>query len=505
MMKKYLLHILILILSGCSSYNMSPFAQSSGWVLDGNVASSHLYDMNIDFGGNGAALLTNAGDGGYELNFIHTDEQFEAYDSFCKNYFTSVMRQVPLSVDSIQFIMADRFMVFTPRVLNKWMPDYIRKGDGTEIVVQANPLKSLVQPHDEIWRNVLIDRKLKRNIVVDRMVKNGKHLAVAYVLQSENHRVPFTSTYHYDVTDWRNTQPVGEVMMGLLDATVKAYESHSSTLEYADLIHSADSCFFSGDYVGASRYYDMAFGLGGDIPGFHLYNAACAASLAGDADLAFRRLNVRLTKEPDWYLDEPDADADLSLLHDDGRWESFVQVMKNRRDRIEAGFDKPLRALLRDIARSDQEIRHEFLSAYRTEPRNQSQIDSLIAVMQHVDSVNQEKICAILDSVGFVGSDKVGDACSVFWLVIQHAPLSLQKKYFPLFSEAASHGELSLENLAMMDDRIAMFEGRPQKYGTQIDGGKLYPLLDAERVDQWRHDMGLPPLAEYLRNMGVAQ
>ena len=99
--------------------------------------------------------------------------------------------------------------------------------------------------------------------------------------------------------------------------------------------------------------------------------------------------------------------------------------------------------------------------------------------------------------------DLVGNASSVFWLVIQHAPVELQRCYFPLFVQAAQRGDLARENIAMMDDRIAMFEGRPQRYGTQIVDGKLYQLLDPAKVDQWRHEMGMQPLADYLRQMGV--
>ena len=258
-----------------------------------------------------------------------------------------------------------------------------------------------------------------------------------------------------------------------------------------------------GDYAGASRQFDHAFAVSHDIPGHHLYNAACAAAQAGLNDVAFRRLNARLKNEPNWYVDDPNADPDLAPLHSDLRWKAYVDTIIARRDRIEAGFDKPLRAQLQDIGQRDQDIRHEFLNAYRATPRNQTLIDSLAHQMQRIDSVNQAEICHILDTRGCVGSDLVGNACSVFWLVIQHAPVELQRRYFPLFVQAAQRGDLARENVAMMDDRIALFEGRPQRYGTQIVEGKLYQLLDPTKVDLWRQEMGMQPLADYLRQMGV--
>ena len=260
----------------------------------------------------------------------------------------------------------------------------------------------------------------------------------------------------------------------------------------------------AGDFSGAYRQFEIAFATGNEIHGAHLYNAACAAALAGEKNAAFAWLNARLNKEPDWYVDDPAADNDLASLHDDARWSNYVDTLMARRDRIEANFDKPLRAQLQEIAQSDQSIRYEFLEAYRAAGQNQALIDSLTHAMQRVDSINQAAICHILDTRGFVGSDKVGNACAVFWLVIQHAPVELQKKYFPLFEQASQRGDISQECIAMMDDRIAMFEGRPQKYGSQIVDGRLYQLLDPEKVDQWRHDMGMPPLADYLMQMGIS-
>lgn len=51
-----------------------------------------------------------------------------------------------------------------------------------------------------------------------------------------------------------------------------------------------------------------------------------------------------------------------------------------------------------------------------------------------------------------------------------------------------------------------MWRNRPQKYGTQLirnDNGESVPytLLDPEKVDEWRKEMELPPLQEYLEQM----
>ena len=496
--------ITMLMLCGCSAGKLPPFASAQAWTLDGNKAVSSAHDLTINFGGKDVFPITNMSDGGYDLNFITGDAQFQAYDPRCKEHIASAIRQIPLNIDSLEFVLADQFIVFTPRVANSWMPDLVRQADGTELVVEANPRTSTVQPHDEIWRNFIFDGKRHRILVIDRLVKNGKHIGIVYLMQSEDKKVPFSSTIHYDVTAPRNVQPVGEHMRALFDITIDAALSHAPLHTYNDYIHAADSCFMAGDYLGASRQFSMAFATGNTAQGPHLYNAACAAALAGDNDVAFARLNARLSQEPDWYVDDPAADTDLASLHDDARWQVYSDSLIARRDRIEARFDKALRAKLLSIARSDQDIRHEFLDAYRATPKNQARIDSLSHEMQRIDSINQAQICQILDTDGFAGKEKVGNASSVFWLIIQHSPVEMQKRYFGIFEQAARHGDISLESIAMMDDRIAMFEGRPQKYGSQIVDGHLYPLQDPAQVDRWRQEMGMPPLADYLKQMGIS-
>ena len=185
-------------------------------------------------------------------------------------------------------------------------------------------------------------------------------------------------------------------------------------------------------------------------------------------DVAFERLFALLEKEPNWYVDDPNRDNDLATLHHYGQWKTFCDRVTARRDRIQAHYDKPLRKKLQEIGQSDQMVRYEYLNAYSQQPINDALIDSLTREMVRVDSINQIEICNILDTKGFVGKDQVGGACAVFWLIIQHAPIEMEKKYFPLFVEAAQRGDIAKSQVALMDDRIAMFEGKPQKYGAQI-------------------------------------
>lgn len=278
--------------------------------------------------------------------------------------------------------------------------------------------------------------------------------------------------------------------------------------EYAQLTTKADSLFMAGEYEASSQTFGEALLLTDFVQGVHLYNGACAAAMAGDTETAFSRLFSRVNLEKNWYTDYLENDDDLVSLHNDERWKALTDTMSVRKRRIEANFDKPLRRRLQMIYKTDQEVRIAFMAA-----RNKQHHDSIaeaeaLKEMQRVDKINQEQICKILDTRGWVGSDKVGDAVSTYWAVIQHSGLDIQKKYFPLFQEAAKKGDISKEGLAMMDDRINMFEGKPQRYGSQIaddgNGGRVvYQLLDASKVDEWRSEMGMEPLDDYLKKMNA--
>ena len=278
--------------------------------------------------------------------------------------------------------------------------------------------------------------------------------------------------------------------------------------EYVELTTKADSLYMVGEYEASSETFGKALEMKDFIQPIHLYNGACAAALADDIETAFSRLYTKLEREKDWYSDNIANDDDLISLHDDSRWQILIDSLNLRKHRIEANFDKPLRRRLQMIMKTDQEVRIVFLAAHNRQPHDSIAEAEALHEMQRVDKLNQEQICKILDSRGLVGSEKVGDAIGAFWAVIQHSDINIQKKYLPLFREAAQRGDIAKESVAMMEDRINMFEGKPQRYGSQIEedehgNPRLYKLLDESKVDEWRSEMGMEPLKDYLRKMRI--
>ena len=126
--------------------------------------------------------------------------------------------------------------------------------------------------------------------------------------------------------------------------------------------------------------------------------------------------------------------------------------------------------------------------------------------MEEVHRRNARDLFAIVSRHGWPGCDLVGEeAMHAAWLVLQHAigEPAVQRGCLPILREAAARGAATLAQVAYLEDRIAFFERRPQRYGTQFDWderGMLspWPVEDPGGVDGRRTAVGLPPLADQI-------
>ena len=127
----------------------------------------------------------------------------------------------------------------------------------------------------------------------------------------------------------------------------------------------------------------------------------------------------------------------------------------------------------------------------------------------NIDRHNQERLDRIVEQYGWPGTRIAGvEGASGAFLVVQHAELAYQRKYLPMLREAAAHRQLPRSDLAMLEDRVRIREGKPQIYGTQFHFDKagknvLDPIEDEAHVDARRAEVGLQPLAEYLKQIDV--
>lgn len=130
-------------------------------------------------------------------------------------------------------------------------------------------------------------------------------------------------------------------------------------------------------------------------------------------------------------------------------------------------------------------------------------------VMEMVHSDNAGLLDQVFDDIGWPGRDKVGDdGAAAAIVIIQHAvssPMMLRRAIRLMLPEIPK-GNASAMDAAYLSDRIAVYEGRPQLYGTQFDWddkGQLSPATmdNPKEVDERRKKLGLPNMAETTKRM----
>ncbi|EJL69786.1 DUF6624 domain-containing protein [Chryseobacterium populi] len=123
-----------------------------------------------------------------------------------------------------------------------------------------------------------------------------------------------------------------------------------------------------------------------------------------------------------------------------------------------------------------------------------------------LDRKNIKIVTKIIDSLGWLGKDKIGkDANLALFIAIQHADkLSTMEKYLPMLKEAANKGNAEKGQAAYLIDRVELLNKRKQIYGTQYsikENGTAFieNLIDSANVNSRRKSMDLYPIEKYIR------
>lgn len=123
-----------------------------------------------------------------------------------------------------------------------------------------------------------------------------------------------------------------------------------------------------------------------------------------------------------------------------------------------------------------------------------------------IDVANTRRMQEIVQQIGWPTRSKVGAyASDMAWLLVQHADhdRDFQKKCLILMKELPED-EVKVANIAYLEDRVRVGEGRPQVYGTQFftdEQGNFgpRPIEDPANIDLRRKKVGLGTLAAYTR------
>ena len=102
------------------------------------------------------------------------------------------------------------------------LPDYEVDSEGASMIFETTcaPTHS-EQPSNVIWRNIIINRKAKRVLCIDRLIHNGGTFGYVYVLQSETAQYSDSGTFHWDVSNPKLLLNVSDAIEGMSELSVE--------------------------------------------------------------------------------------------------------------------------------------------------------------------------------------------------------------------------------------------------------------------------------------------
>lgn len=129
------------------------------------------------------------------------------------------------------------------------------------------------------------------------------------------------------------------------------------------------------------------------------------------------------------------------------------------------------------------------------------------AIYKQNHAKNEIRIKQILDTYGWPSKEMAGEQGN--WTicnVIQHSNNEVRIAYLPLMRQAVKAHKLEVRYLVRAEDRIATERGDLQIYGGQMKyypetkSFNVWPVYDPVNIDKRRAEIGLEPIAEFLKN-----
>ncbi len=172
-----------------------------------------------------------------------------------------------------------------------------------------------------------------------------------------------------------------------------------------------------------------------------------------------------------------------------------------------ADFEPAAAALGTDEARAStiKEIKKELRTRARKDQqaRNRSGDDGRTAKL---DADNTKYLRQTALKFGWIDVLRFGvEAANDAWLLVVHSgDLALMLAALPVIEADVTAKRLADgNNYASLYDRVQMHLGRRQRFGTQVVQEKgrfvVFALEDREKVDTWREQLRMQPLAENLK------
>ncbi|HTU65383.1 MAG TPA: DUF6624 domain-containing protein [Steroidobacteraceae bacterium] len=162
-------------------------------------------------------------------------------------------------------------------------------------------------------------------------------------------------------------------------------------------------------------------------------------------------------------------------------------------------MDASLEKALLDMESRDQQVRRELTAAGSLDAAYHPRLEE-------IHRANSSRLRQIIAVFGWPGRTLVGErGATAAWRIGLHsyAEPAFMRQCRDLIDRASEAGDAPRWQFAIIDDRIRVYEGRPQRYGTQLHysataGLQPHPIENESRINSMRMQAGLPPLHQTL-------
>ena len=158
----------------------------------------------------------------------------------------------------------------------------------------------------------------------------------------------------------------------------------------------------------------------------------------------------------------------------------------------------------------NESLRQELLALRQEDLRVRGELEAAgelggpyVPRMEAVHVRNAARLRDLIAQHGWPAEDIAGeDGATAAWFITQHAvgEPEFQRQSLIHLQTCSAQGRVPAWHAAYLEDRIAMHEGRPQRFGTQWmddpSDGRIRPwrLADSEHVNELRLSVGLEPM-----------
>lgn len=171
--------------------------------------------------------------------------------------------------------------------------------------------------------------------------------------------------------------------------------------------------------------------------------------------------------------------------------------------------DNPTTQALLDMRQKEQALQAKIDEA-TDQFGDEQALFELDEQQQKMHVEHMAKLENLMSSTGWISSKKYGKtACEQALIIMKNAPGERLDPHLDTVLKAAENGEAMPSEVAYIHDKVLMYQGKKQLYGTQIAFNEkkgindVYPIQDEANVDARRAKAGLGPLADALKKMGI--